>query len=86
MNIDKNKILDLFNLEDFQAIKAEIETVELKNKDNLLSVLNAVLITDSDLTSYNGLIQKYNGSDIAQEIEKTKLKQLSALRSEIEKL
>ncbi len=86
MNIDKNKILDLFNLEDFQAIKAEIEKVELKNKDNLLNVLNAVLITDSDLTSYNGLMQKYNGSDIAQEIEKTKLKQLSALRSEIEKL
>ena len=86
MNIDKNKILDLFNLGNIQAIKAEIEKVELKNKDNLLNVLNAVLITDSDLTSYNGLIQKYNGTDIAQEIEKTKLEQLSALRSEIEKL
>ena len=86
MAINKNKIEKLFNLEDFSGLKEEFEKSNVENKENLLNVLSTVVATDQDLTSYNGLIQKYGELEIAHKIMQARCKQLSILRKEIENL
>ena len=86
MSIDKNKILELFNDENYQGIKMELEKCGVGNKVALLKALSEVIITNDDLTCYNTLMMKYKGEDIIKEIKKIKLSQLSILRKEIEKL
>ena len=86
MEIDKEKLFNLYNIKKFQGIKQEIENSEIKNKDHLLDILNAVIIIEEDLLSYNGLVQKYGERNILQEIENELLKKLSVLGTELEKL
>lgn len=86
MGIDKNCILDLFNLEKYEEIKNLVKKSDLKNKNELLNAVSTVIATENDLSAYNGLKEQYGENNICTAIKERKYKQLPVLLSEIDKI
>lgn len=84
--MNKDKILELFNIEDYSGIKTLIENSDITEKQNIFNALSAVELVASELAYYDGIIAKYGESAPRDNMLQSKRVKLEELRSLIEKI
>ena len=84
--MNKDKILELFNIEDYSGIKTLIENSDISEKQNIFNALSAVELVASELAYYDGIIDKYSESATRDNMLQSKRVKLEELRSLIEKI
>ena len=84
--IEKDEILELYNVEDYSKIKRVLNSSDIGEKEELLSILSEIEIVSNDISSYDGLAARYGSNEPRKKMLEFKIAKWSEFRKEIEKL